>query len=143
MEAWIPYQLSQFASDTGSHVPLRLYITRTEAETECVERLRCAHRMVNPFIIYESLSGEYDYDEDEDVDELAERLKFIGLSEQPPLDRYALKDWPTWWDNYQDRINDEQRAAVYQLFNQRPLFEVVEIAPVGGVTIMKLHIVML
>jgi hypothetical protein len=104
----------QYGSDTGSRVPLRLFADRTAATAYVAELLAKARQTLNPFPF---LNGYLS-------DEVCEQLKRFQFPLSCP-DNTWHGDWREWWDLIQDKITDDQRTAVWNLFADHPLFEVL------------------
>ncbi|AWM39729.1 hypothetical protein GobsT_19120 [Gemmata obscuriglobus] len=104
----------QFVSDTGSRVPLRLFVTRVAAEAHASALGTAARSTVSPFT-HVTVS-----------DSLAASLRALGFPVECPDDPWD-EEWRVWWDLCQDLITVEQRAAVWELFAEMPLFEVLEV----------------
>lgn len=106
----------QFGSDTGSRVPLRLFASRAKADAFAARLCAEARRTLNPFLL---LNDYLNADE-------RRKLADFAFPVACPDDQWH-EEWGTWWDLCQDLITDEQRAAVWALFDVTPPFEVVEI----------------
>jgi hypothetical protein len=112
---------SQSGNDTGSRVPLKLFPARAEAEAYRDELARRDCHTMNPFHLYAGVEPG------PDEETLCGRLRELGLAHIPPASVWYLSEWRTWWDAQQDNLTDDQRAAVWNLFSVRPLYEVTEI----------------
>jgi hypothetical protein len=106
----------QIVGDTGSRVPLRLFASRESAEAYCAERTAQAHRDLNPFVV-SGHGWNYSFSEEDRAGLVAK-----GLPSSGPTD-----DWKHWWDEVQDTLTDEQRAIVWELFLDRPIYAVVAV----------------
>jgi hypothetical protein len=104
----------QERQDTGSRVPLRLFVTEAAA-TEFVAKLAAqARATMNPF----HLQG---------VSELAqEQIESIRFDQPPPTDRW-YEVWREWWDSCVDSITDETRLAVWAVFGLTAPYEITAI----------------
>jgi hypothetical protein len=103
----------QFCTDTGSRVPIRLFAARGPAERFVADLYAEAHRTMNPFQLN-------DY-----PDALHTKLKQLGL---PPRCLKELQgDLVVWWDRVADELTDEQRAAVWGLFDVPQPYEIVPV----------------
>jgi hypothetical protein len=107
----------QFGGDTGSRVPLRLFADRAAAEAHCRTLTRAAQQSMNPFHLL---------DADESIPELRTKLDGLGFPRPFPAEDWD-EEWRKWWDMCQDEFTAEQRDAVWAMFADRPLFEVVPV----------------
>ena len=104
--------------DTGARLPLRLFADRADAERHCRELTAAARRATNPFLVC-------DWEATEAVRAELARLD-LPLPWPDHEENYG-DAWAEWWDLCQDELTDEQRAALWDLFGVRPLFEVAEV----------------
>jgi hypothetical protein len=103
--------------ETGSRVPVRAFSTRAAAEAFTAEQLAAVRRTMNPFHMWvcEYLG-----------DDAREKLAALGLPLPMPAEEW-YGDWSGWWDSCQEAVTDEQRAAVWAVFDGPPLFDVVRV----------------
>jgi hypothetical protein len=106
--------------DTGSRVPVRLFADRAAANAHRDELFAAAVGVMNPFQAY--APGMTGLGEDGFLAAVA------ALA--PPLPwptTFQLAQWREWWDLCQDEATNDQRAAAWALFDDRPLFEVLRV----------------
>jgi hypothetical protein len=110
----------QQGRDTGSRVPVRLFADRRAAEAHRDELVAAARTVMNPFQAYTPEMSGLSYEE---FAAAAERLR-------PPLPwptGFSPRQWREWWDLCQEEVTDDQRGAVWELFADHPLFEVLPV----------------
>jgi hypothetical protein len=106
--------------DTGSRVPLRVFRTRDAAEAYRDALIADARQTVNPFQVLPlptiMRAGPF-----------RAELPQLRLPLPCPTEYTAADQWREWWDLCQDDITPEQRTAVWNLFDDHPLFEVLAV----------------
>jgi hypothetical protein len=96
-------------------VPLRLFASREAAERLVAELTAEARRTMNPFHL-----NDYEV-----PDPIRKYLKKLRLS-ACPKEQWS-EEWQEWWDRCADEMTDDQRAAVWAMFDALAPYEVIEI----------------
>jgi hypothetical protein len=104
----------QSGNDTGSRVPLRMFVDRTAADAFVAGQIAEIRRTMNPFHI---IGGFVDTD-------AQKQLERLELPVACPDDPWH-EEWKVWWDLCQDLVSDEQRAAVWTILEADPPFDVI------------------
>jgi len=110
----------QHGRGARSRVPIRVFAEQTAAQRHRDELELEAREFMNPFQAYPpSMAGLSEPHFAEAIESLRPPLPW------PTCFRPSL--WREWWDLCQDEVTPGQRAAIWELFSNHPLFEVIRI----------------
>ena len=115
------YQGLEDADNGPVRVPEAVFFDCAAAERERTRRELLAREFLNPFWL-----GQLRELSSRDASDVHARLRELE-SFPMPLSHAEVDDWAKWWDRASANWTDEQRAAVWKLFNQVRLFEVIEV----------------
>ncbi len=110
-------------NDIGARVPLAFHAPHASAARYAADLHAAARRTMNPF----ARLGE-----PTDVVGFADALHGTGVSFAYPSPLTYFCSWAAWYDAEQAGLTDADRAAVWDLFTDRPLYEVVEMKWAAG-----------
>jgi hypothetical protein len=116
-------QVTSYDGERSGPVPVGLYKDRATAEA----RARAAERELQSALSPFCLSWRLDKITGLPWQKLREGLAALGVPDTesaPATDQLDGGEWSEWWARVADRLTDEQRAAVWALFDRAKLFEV-------------------
>ncbi len=108
--------------------PIAVFTSRAAAEARKAELEREARGELNPFVFL----GDEDYLL-EDVTSRTQEEFLAGLKKLypgvrlPRARKYGERDWIGWWEKLADSLTEEQRQAVWELFDRLEFYGIVTI----------------
>jgi hypothetical protein len=107
--------------------PVAAYADRARAEAHCAELEAEARTHLSPFNFLEPHWME-DFSTLSREEFEQQILAVVPGTSLPSKPERRERDWAKWWDDLVDRLSDEQREAVWGLFDQLHFYAVVETA---------------
>ena len=109
--------IDQNGYDLGSRIALCVSTDRAIAEARLAELMRVARRTTNPFALYDAIGTP--------------KVSALGVPwRSTPPANWDDEESARWYDAEAPHLTDEQRAKVWSLFDERPLYGIREV-PLG------------
>ena len=125
---WSFRRVAAEESDEPLGRPITVCRDRASAEAHKAELEREARAELNPFLFLDgyddTLEGASSRSPEEFVAELKSILPKVRL---PREGKYGGRDWCTWWGKLADALTDEQRSAVWGLFDRLEFYTIVPV----------------
>jgi hypothetical protein len=119
----------EFELDLGSgRVPVAAFTDRGRADLHAAELTRRARAELSPLLVMRP-NCILNYTSNRGEGEWVRRFAELGLAlpkEHPPKGRVDRYDWDGWAAT-SPLLSEEQRAAIWELCDREPLYEVVEV----------------
>jgi hypothetical protein len=125
---WHVYGLACYDHEEDHGLPVAVFASKKKAEAHCKALEEQARRELSPAQFFEEAEMATSLDEKT----LVKRIQALSLPAPEKQERqgysstYVVLGWDDWWDRCSPEMTDEQRTAVWDLFDRLCFYKVVQ-----------------
>lgn len=109
-------------------VPTKAFVMRSEAEKVKRKLEESARKEICPFALAEGLEDDYQERTSLSAEQILQKLGEWNIPKPKARKSHGYKyyEWTKWWHQVVDQLSDEQREAVWSIFDKVEFYKIAE-----------------